>query len=142
MNIKQALKEKNKIVKKNIDNLGKLQRYNSMEVGSERVYDPKQSMEDLIQGVDDLVKLKTSIHRANVKVYDKIFRLAELKSLAKQLSSLDCSSGKQNSFRGMEPSIKESVISVIERDLLVAKLEKEIETIQDELDTHNSKAKI
>ena len=142
MNIKQALKEKNKVVNKNAENLERLQKYNSIEVESERAYDPRKSMEDLINGVNELVELKTSIHKANIKVYDKIFRLSELKSLAKQLKTIDCSSGKIHSYRGMEPVVKKSEISFVERDLLVKKLEAEIEIIQDELDTHNAKTKI
>jgi hypothetical protein len=142
MNIKQALKEKNKQVKLNAENFSKVQSYNSVETGTERPYDPKESLENWLKGIDDLIALKTSIHRANAKVYDKIFRLAELKSVVKQLRNIDCTSGKVSHYRSTEPIIKESAISLVERDSMVKKYEAEIESLQEELDAHNAKAKV
>jgi hypothetical protein len=142
MNIKQALKEKNKQIKLNSENYQKLVVYNSVEEGAERPYDPKQALVDWLKGIQDLVELKTKIHRANSKVYDKIFRLAELKSAVKQIRHLDCSTGKQSAYRSTEPVIKTSAISLIEKDQLVKEMETEIEKIQEELDNHNAKVKI
>jgi len=142
MNIKTALKEKNKQVKKNSENFQKLSQYNSVEEGSKRPYDPRESLSSWIEGVESLIELKTKIHKANLKVYDKIFRLSELKSVVKQLKGLDCTEGKQRTYRSEEPQIKNSVISLLERDSLVSKYEAEIEALQEDLDTHNGKTKI
>lgn len=142
MNIKQALKEKNKLVKKNSENFQKFSTYNSVEEGSVRPYDPRKSLEDWMKGVDQLVELKTKIHKANSKVYDKIFKLAELKSMAKQLRNVDCESGKVFIKYGSDSIIKVTEISILERDQMIEKIESEIETIQDELDIHNAKQKI
>jgi len=89
---------------------------------------------------EGLIDLKTQIHKANVGVYDKIFRLSELKSLAKKLNQIDCSEGKVTDryLRGAEPSIKTAEISVVERDVRVKMIEEEIESLQEELDTHNA----
>jgi len=43
MNIKQALKRKNKLVKEISSEFEKLQKYNSIADGMERVYDPATS---------------------------------------------------------------------------------------------------
>ena len=142
MNIKQALKEKNKQLKLISENYQKLVTYNSVEEGTERPYDPAKSLEDWMNGIQDLVELKTKIHRANTKVYDKIFRLAELKSVAKQLRNLDCTTGKYSGYRSAEPIIKNAVIGLLKRDEMIKEIEAEIETIQEELDNHNAKTKI
>jgi hypothetical protein len=141
-NIKQALKQKNKQLKLNMENYSKLTSYNSVEEGAERPYNPEVSMKEWMQGVEDLIELKAKIHRANAKVYDKIFRLAELKSMVKQLRNLDCSVGKQSSYRREEPVVKTTVITLIQRDEMIKKLEVQIEEIQEELDAHNAKTKI
>jgi hypothetical protein len=142
MKIKKALKEKSKLVAKLNDEIIKLHTYNSVEESSERAYDPRLSLDQAIQTMDQIIELKTKIHKANSKVYGYIFRLSELKSLVKNIKSMDCSTGKQTRWGGETPTIKTSVISVVERDLLVAKLEEQIEAIQELLDEHNSKTSI
>lgn len=143
MNIKQALKEKNKLVAKINEEKMRLHSYNSIEVGAERVYEPLNSYESWLNSVDQLVELKSKIHKANAKVYDKIFMLSELKSIVSQLKSLDCSHGKQPaSYRTDKEIVKDAVIGIVERDKIVKSLEERIENLQNELDIHNAKTKI
>ena len=85
MTIKQALKEKNKLTKQINSLVVRIQKYNSMEEGSVRTYDPGEDMDNLVKTVSDLVTLKNQIHVANQKVYSKIFRLSEYKGLVKNL---------------------------------------------------------
>ena len=88
---------------------------------------------------EGLIEIKTKIHKANVEVYDKIFRLSELKSLAKRFTQINCDEGKVSDRYGrQEPSIKTAEISVVERDVRVKMIEEEIESLQEELDTHNA----
>ena len=93
---------------------------------------------------EGLIDLKTKIHRANIGVYDKIFRMSELKSLAKKLSQINCDEGKVTDryLRGAEPSIKTAEISVVDKDVRVKSIEEEIERLQEELDTHNATTSI
>jgi len=142
MKVKQALKAKNKLVNELNEEFSKVLTYNSVVEGQERPYDPKESYSNVIAKLDELVALKTSIHKANARVYEKIFRLAELKSLTAKLKGLDCSSGKSTHWRSDAPVNKTAVISILEKDLLIKGLEKEIETLQEELDFHNSKTSI
>lgn len=144
MNIKRALKEKNKFVAKISEERLKVQAFNSIEVGAERAYDPKAAMDEWVSSIDKLVELKTKIHKANSKVYDKIFMLAELKSFVKQLRSIDCSSGKQaaNRYSQEKDIVKEAAISLVERDNLIKKYEEKIEALQEELDAYNAKTKV
>jgi hypothetical protein len=139
MNIKQALKLKNKLVKENAEYFSRVSSYNSVEEGMTRPYNPTEMLAMFNEGVKQLVDLKTRIHRANAPVYDKIFKLAELKSMVTKLRSLSCTEGKSSrGWRESEPIMMVSEIGVLQRDDMVKALEAQIEEIQDELDTHNS----
>jgi hypothetical protein len=140
MNIKQALKEKNKLAKKVTDLMDRTNRNNSMDEGAVRSYDPKESLEQALQMVDDLVNLKTKMHMANAEVYDKIFRMSEYKSLVKYLKTLNCSQGTIVTSRYGDSTARQmtTVITEVERDALVEKYETLIDTLQTELDTHNA----
>lgn len=140
MTIKQALKKKNLLVKEILDLHTRVATYNSVEVGNVRPYSAKESMELLNQKSNELVELKTKIHRANDLVYQHIFRLSELKSMIARIKNLDCNEGIVQDYysRNREtPAVKETEISIVERDEMVKHMEGQIEEIQDILDYHN-----
>ena len=140
MNIKKALKEKNRLVKEILDLHTRVATYNSVEVGNVRPYSAKESMELLNQKSNELVELKANIHRANGPVYHHIFRLSELKSMIARIKNLDCNEGIVQDYysRNREtPAVKETEISIVERDEMVKHMEGQIEEIQDILDYHN-----
>ena len=143
MTVKGALKQKNKLIAKMTEELAKVTSYNSVEVGSKRPYSAKEALDNYLKMSDDLVELKTKIHLANTKVYDKIFMLSELKSQISKLKFLNCDEGKSASSRysrihGEESVIKTAEISILERDQLITGLEERIENLQDDLDHYNS----
>ena len=145
MNIKKALKEKNRLVKEIQDSHARLATYNSVEVGNVRAYSAKELMEKINQLSNELVELKTKIHKANTPVYDKIFRLSELKSTISRLKSLDCSEGVSTDYysRNREnPPVKTAEVSVVDRDEMVKFMEEQIEDLQDILDNHNQNTEI
>jgi Asp-tRNA(Asn)/Glu-tRNA(Gln) amidotransferase C subunit len=145
MNVKKSLKEKNRLVKEIQELYGRLSQYNSVEVGNVRPYSPKEMLEQINQKSNELVELKTKIHKANTPVYDKIFRLSELKSTIARLKSLDCAEGVSNDYysRNREnPPVKTAEISVVERDEMVKFMEGQIEELQDILDSHNQNTEI
>jgi len=145
MNIKQALKKKNQLVKEILDLHTRVATYNSVEVGNVRPYSAKESMEILNQKSNELVELKTDIHRANGPVYHHIFRLSELKSMITRIKNLDCNEGVVNDYYSSKretPTVKTSEISIVERDEMVKHMEGEIEVIQDILDNHNQNTNI
>ena len=140
MNIKKALKEKNRLVKEILDLHTRVATYNSVEVGNVRPYSAKESMELLNQKSNELVELKTNIHRANGPVYQHIFRLSELKSTIARIKNLDCNEGIVQDYysRNREtPAVKMTEISIVERDEMVKHMEGQIEEIQDILDNFN-----
>lgn len=139
MNIKQALKKKNKIIGLMTEEFYKASQYNVVDEGNPRPYSATEAIGKWMQLSNDLIVLKTQIHRANLPVYDKIFELSELKSQVKLLKSLNCSSGKTAGGRwgDGESVIKHAEINVVEKDKMVKNLETRIETLQDELDQWN-----
>jgi len=146
MTIKQALKYKKKLASKMNEEFSKLSRYNSVESGTNRIYDPKESMRKWFEMTNELIELKTKIHLANSVVYGKIFRMSELKSQLSSLKQLDCTEGKYSDrygrMSGDTPIIKEAAIGLLERDTMIASMEEEIEKIQEELDIHNANTSI
>jgi hypothetical protein len=139
MNIKKALKEKKKLAQKLVSTFSTVQTYNTHEEDTTPPYSPKETLDEYIKTVNEMIELKTKIHKANIVVYDKIFRLSEYKSIVSQLRRLTCFSGKESNRYGTENrSILVSDISILERDNLITHYENEIERLQDELDAHNS----
>lgn len=142
MTVKQALKRKNKLVKEISTELERVQSYNSVIAGIERVYDPRHAFDNYMRKSNSLIALKTAIHRANAPMYDRIFRLSELKSLISRIKDLDCNHGPVHNRGGYgtqsETVQMDAVIMLIEKDQLVEKLEAEIEMIQEDLDRWNA----
>ena len=145
MTVKQALKRKKKLIEEISTAWSRVSAYNSVREGTRVPYDPIESLNNWQSLVDELVELKTKIHKANMKVYDKIFKLSELKSQAKFLKSLNCAEGPVSASR-WEASAEQvnmvAAISVLERDKIVEKIEQQIEELQEDLDAHNAKTKI
>lgn len=139
MNIKQALKRKNVLVNEIKQEFAKAQTYNSVEVGSKKPYSARTALVSYLTKIDELVELKRAIHVSNAPIYGKIFRLSELKSSIKYLSSLNCNEGKEpNRYGTTEPRILEVEIGIVERDNMVKIMEAEIDKIQDDLDYFNN----
>jgi len=139
MNIKKALKEKNNLKGKINETLSRISKHNITEDGIERPYDPRVLLEELFVKVEEMVTLKTQIQKANNDVFDKIYRLSELKNVASKLKYLNCN--KERIYNSPD-NFSDVAISTKERDLLIEKIEKQIEKIQEELDEFNYKTKI
>ena len=132
MNLKKALKEKNKLKGKIYETCHRISKYNISEEKFERPYDPIKLWDELLVSVDEMVALKSKIQRANLDVFDKIFKLSELKGIAAKLKYLNCE--REITSTGYVP---QAAISTIDRDKLIENIEKQIEQIQEELDEFN-----
>ena len=142
MNVKQALKVKNKLVTEMKASYAILQKYNSIEEGNPRRYSMMNTLEKIKTLQAELVDLKTKIHKANQPVYDKIFALAELKGMIKELKKVSTEEGKVNERYGSVVSVKEVELNVTDIDAAIAVLESQIEGLQNELDIHNATTQI
>ena len=138
MTVKQALKEKNKLVVEIMKLYVIAKEHNSVEEGNPRRYSVIESLEKASELTNQLVELKAKIHRANAPVYEKIFLMSELKSAAKTLKSLNCEEGKVIERYGSSVSIKNVEVNVKEKDMMLKNIEEKIEKLQDELDIHNA----
>jgi ribosomal protein L29 len=144
MNIKQALKEKNKLVKRIGENTKLMQDFNSIEVGNQRPYSTTELKNQLIKDRSELANLKAKIHLANTPVLEEIFYMAELKSMIQSLKKMDCTEGKSNRdrYRMESELVLTSEMSLVQRNETISDLEKKIEEIQDKLDVFNSNTEI
>ena len=138
MNIKNALKQKNKLVQELNQLIQRMVINNTVIEDNQRPYSSKETLAQVYKKVEEINVLKTQIHRANAPVYEKIFQMAEIKGIIKELKKMDVSEGKQDSRYGSVVSVKEVEMTVIERDAIVKEYEAEVEKIQNELDIHNS----
>jgi hypothetical protein len=144
MNIKQALKLKNKLIKSISENTKLLQQYNTVEVGNPRPYSSTLLMVEISKATDELIALKSAIHRANAPMFEKIFEMSELKSTIKALQKLDCTEGKSNRdrYRMESELVLTSEVSLVVRNGKIKNLEERIEYLQDEMDVFNATTEI
>ena len=143
MNIKQALKQKNKLIKEITEKTKLMQEYNSIELGNERPYSVNSLYYEVIDASLELSKLKAKIHRANGPVLEDIFLMAEMKSTIQALKKVDCTSGKSNRDRYSSTEIILIVeMSIVEKNNKIKELEEKIEEIQDRLDIFNTNPEI
>lgn len=140
MNIVKALKTKNLLVKEISQLQNKISSYNSTLVGAAVPYDTKALLTQLGGKVNELVALKTAINKANLGIQGTIYELGEKKSFVSRIRSINTTSGKVSSGRFSEtPRVNEYVaqITILELDSMVATLEKEIDDLQEKIDTYN-----
>lgn len=144
MNIKQALKLKNKLIKEIGENTKLIQQYNSVEVGNSRPYSTEVLYNKISNDTKELSKLKAKIHKANVPVLEDIFYMAEMKSTIQALKKMDCTEGKYNKdrYRMESELVMTSEISLVERNEMIKDMENQIEEIQDRLDVFNATTEI
>lgn len=140
--IKDALKFKNKLASE----LKKLQTLiannNSVMVGNTPKFNILELVKEYNANMELLISTKKKIHEANAPVYDKIFRLSELKNLVGVYRCIDTKEGKTIQYGAQAPV--EYVVTYSESDIrsFIEDLETEIDKIQNELDIHNFSTKI
>ncbi|PID95491.1 MAG: hypothetical protein CSA94_01335, partial [Bacteroidetes bacterium] len=88
MKLSKALSEKNRLARKTRELQNKIKEHNSYIKGNTPIYRTQELLGELQETIEELVELKTKIHKANQPVQDKIFKLAELKSFATFLRNL------------------------------------------------------
>jgi len=142
MNVSQALKQKNKLIVELKKQYQIAQKFNSQEEGNIRRYSVQNALDRAVELTMELTDLKTKIHLANAPVYDKIFRMAELKNRIKELRKIPTEEGKAESRYSSVASVKEVEINIAQLDGMVQFLEARIEEIQAELDVHNATTQI
>jgi sugar-specific transcriptional regulator TrmB len=135
MNLRKALKEKNKVAG-NLNHLFHRMRENNItEDGQSRPYNSKEVLHEINQEIDQLVELKVKLQLANTPILNDIYRVAELKVLIRQLRYMECNDSRKISSGIITYHI--ATIKADERDQLIKSLEEEIEAIHERIDAFN-----
>ncbi len=104
-------------------------------------YDNREVLAQLRAKIDELVRVKTELARANVEAYERIFRLAELKGLITTLKTLETKAGVfHEGGQFGAPGYEVEYVAQLDKvtvDARVAELEIETQALQDALDEFN-----
>lgn len=137
MNISQALKTKNRIAG-DIQKLIEKAIHNNVAEDGNKPYSSKASIKEVQEKISELVKLKTSIHKASAPVREKIFRLSELKGLMSRMEHFPTGESIiRNRTTGEVIGRHVAEISAKEHDEFLQTTQKEIDKLQEELDAFN-----
>lgn len=141
MKIAKALKLKNQLAGEIAQLKDLLAKQNSRSSKQKFDYDNREVLARLRAKLDELIKTKAAVAAANAEIYGKIFRLAELKGLVATLTGLETKAGVFHEGHGFGEAAHEveyiAQLGKVEVDKLVAELNAEIQTLQDELDEFN-----
>ena len=141
MKIAKALKLKNQLAGEVAQLKDLLQKQNVRSTKQKFDYDNREVLARLRAKLDELVKVKAAVAAANAEIYDKIFRLAELKGLVSTLTALETKSGMFHEGRGFGEAAYEveyvAQLGKVDVDQAVAELNAEIQSLQDALDEFN-----
>ena len=139
----KALKVKNRLAGRLAKVQADIQAYNSVPEGQADQVNVPALMKTREELVGALVTLKTAINEANREAQRDIYDLAEKKATAQFLAGV-------NTRHGPQPPVYPSTVEVVyvaalkkaDVDGLVARLEKEIDQLQDRLDQFNHDRRI
>lgn len=138
MKLSKALKQKNRLAAKIKDIYSQLRENNSRIKGAVLHFSVEEKYKELYALKDELIKLKTAIHRANAPVYEKIFRLAELKGLLLILKNIPSREGPVvERYSSGDPLMYESVLKTDKLENDANSVQDEIDRLQDELEEFN-----
>ena len=141
MKLAKALKLKNQLAGEVAQLKDLLAKQNVRSTKQKFDYENREVLAKLRAKIDELVKVKAALGAANADVYDKIFRLAELKGLVAALTGLDTKTGVfHEGGQFGQPSHEVEYVaqfSKVDVDKLVAELKEEIQALQDALDEFN-----
>ena len=143
--IAKALNMKNKLVGEKVRLFGLFRHTNSRREDAKINYKPEELLAQYESTVEKLIAVKTAIANANVAIYDKIYRIAELKSKISELRAVgtnDKDEEQERYVRGKdEPEVKivkhVAFLNDVKMDAKVKGLEAEIEALQDAVTAFN-----
>jgi hypothetical protein len=146
MKLTKALKLKNQLAGEVAELKLRLASQNSRPSTVPFDYDANLVLSELRAKLDSLVEVKSAIAVANVALYPRIFRLAELKGLVATLKALDVRNGLFKEGAGYGQSAYDIEYSAQLKkpavDALVTDLEAEISALQDDLDEFNHRVSV
>lgn len=145
MNLNQALRKKNVLVREINKCQQKIKKHNSFST-DECPFDLNAQYNELSEKIAELSDLKSKIAKANTPINEKIYKISEYKSLIKFWKDVPTINGKIESIN-YRSSVDvagdyKTFFSVNEIDAFITKLEENIETLQSELEVFNATTQI
>jgi hypothetical protein len=141
MNLSNALKQKNRLAGELVRQQIILQRENSRRSDSISHVDRELVWKKIQDLSDELGILKGKITSANIGIYPLLERMAELKSRISFIQLLEKREGDEISFIGRDQEKLayqwNSTINQSRADELVAKIQTDINDLQDKIDVYN-----
>jgi len=146
MKLTQALKQKNRLAGELVRQQQILQRENARRNDSTSQVDREAVYTRILELSDKLGELKGKITQANTNIYPALERMAELKSRISFLQGLQKREGEEIvPLHGDLQPLKytwNSFITQEKCDELVADLQQEIDTLQDQVDEFNATTQV
>ena len=145
MNLSKSLKVKNSLVGKLNRHKQILLRENSRRNDNVSKVNPAQIYDEMLFVSEKLGRLKAAIAKANIGIYDKIERMAELKDRITYLQSLQTREGEEVVLGYNQDKLVYQWTTFInneKRDKLIQELQILIESYQDNIDEFNILTKV
>ncbi len=137
LSLSKALKVKNRLAGRLAKATLTVATYNSTLEGRKDEVDVLDWEKQRKELSDALIDLKTAIYEANKGIYRTLNELAEKKSEVAFLSGLNTRDGSEPAYEGVS-YVYVAVIKKQEVDKRVRQLEKEIDDLQDKIDSYNA----
>lgn len=150
MTISEALIAKNRLIEKFNKYMNDIQQFNSCRMVDGKTNRPIDiNPDNMMYYINDIVNIKTALHKATDPIRDKIFRLSELKSLINQIQSIDttngvhildnCASTMRYSDQSSEPVKIHYHAIILEQTKrnMIEQLSNDIDKIQNEINVFN-----
>lgn len=148
MNLSQALKLKNRLAGELVRQQEIVKRENARRSDNVSSVDRNVAFTKAIELSNQLSVLKGKITKANVNIYPALERMAELKSRIAFIQGLDKHEGPEVAYQWVGKDQKQvdymwsAYINQQTADTMVAKLQTEINALQDQVDIYNSQTSI
>jgi chromosome segregation ATPase len=142
MNLAQALKQKNRLAGELVRQQQILTRENARRSDMVSTVDREAVWNRIQQLSEELGELKGKITTANIGIYSLLERMAELKSRISYVQSLPKREGEEITFVGRDQEKLvykwDTTINQVRCDELVAKIQTQINELQDKVDAYNA----
>ena len=146
MNISYALKSKNRLAGELVRKQQILQRENARRSDNVSTVVRDIVWKEILEISNKLGEIKGKITKANIGIYPSLERMAELKSRISFIQGLDKRDGPEVTFVGHDQEKVQDTwspfINLPKADTLVFQLQKEIDTLQDQVDTYNTTTEV
>ncbi len=140
MNLRKAIQRKKRIAGVLAESYTKLRRANITPEGRPPLISSREILERIKEKSEEIIQLKVQIQKANLPILEDIYRLAELKSLVNEMRNINSLHDRR--YDNSQAIVYTICIDEIEQEVIIADLEKQIEVIQDRIESFNFRVHI